>query len=247
MFDLTKWYADAVSADGDFLVGYCARLHCGGFSVSYSSVLDSRGQRHCLRPSSIDAGETGIRWRTPALGIDAQWRGSTAAIRKTIFQDEEGAVDWHCVIPGGSCSAGREARGYVECLHLTIPPWRLPIECLRWGRFLGARNSLIWIDWIGGAASRNVYLNGLPVSTEEIGDDGLALADGRRLILDRGLVFRSGALGSTVFNAVPGLDRIAPVRMFRVEETKWRSRSIFSVPGEPADEGWSIHEVVRWP
>ena len=41
--------------------------------------------------------------------------------------------------------------GYAERILITIPPWRLPIRELRWGRWIGeaASRSVVWIDWRG--------------------------------------------------------------------------------------------------
>ena len=244
MFDLVKWYADAVSADGAFLIGYCARLRFRRFCLAYSSVLDSQGCRQSLRDSEMSVAPGEARWRAPALGIDLRWPRAGTEIKRTIYSDGEGAVEWHCVVPRAAVAGGF---GYVECLRLTIPPWRLPIRTLRWGRFLSERRSLIWIDWRGDFASRSVFLDAATVSALEVSDDGIALENGGRLRLDRGLTLRSGPLGSTVFRAIPGLERVAPARLFRVEETKWRSRGRFEAPGEAAEEGWCIHEVVKWP
>ena len=68
--------------DGDFWVGYSARLRYGALSVPYSSILDARVQRQSLvwqTPELIRGGEE-IHWRVPALDIEARWqrfRGDT--------------------------------------------------------------------------------------------------------------------------------------------------------------------------
>lgn len=248
VFELIKWYADAVSAEGAFLIAYSARLRYGRASVNYSSVLDPAGQRHSLRPSTISAGPDGFRWRTPSLAIDARWLPRAPEIRETIFETAEGAVDWHCLAPAADAILSGEARlGYLERLHLTIPPWRLPLRTLRWGRYLSLRHSLVWIDWQGDYTRRSVFLDSAPISAAEISDHALHLADGTSLILDRSLVIRNGGLGSTVLHAIPALRRMAPASVFLLEECKWRSRAQLSRTGEPPDSGWCIHEVVRWP
>ena len=232
-----------------YWVGYCARLRCGRFSVPYASVLETTGRRHALvgaDPFLPDAGE--VLLRVPALDIHASWRRSSPGLHKVVYQSHDGSVDWQCLVPRGAASVGRfEGLGYVDRLRLTIPPWRLPIRRLRWGRFLSPGHSLIWIDWQGDFSSRTVFLDGGEASALEIDDDSLSLADGTRATFDRGLVIRRGALGSTVLGAIPGLQRIAPARIFQVEECKWRSRSSLEIPGEAVDHGWSIHEVVNWP
>jgi hypothetical protein len=248
VFELIKWYADAVSAAGDYWIGYSARLRIGRFSAGYSSVLHNGGERHSLQPCAIAEIAGGVFWRLPALGIAGNWRGTGHPIRRLLYEDAEGAVDWECLLPSASAETGGvTGLGYVERLRLTIAPWRLPIRRLRWGRFLSARNSLVWIDWEGDFNSRSVFRNGDPVAAARIDDDGLLLEGGVVLRFDRGLVIRRGPLGSTVLAAVPGLDRFAPMRMLQVEERKWRSAAILETPGAPADRGWAIHEAVTWP
>jgi len=235
MFELTKWYADAVSATGEFWIGYRARLRYGGLSLHYSSILDGKGQRHSLRRGGLAA-------------PGARWQSAWPPVRAVLYRSPDGVIDWRCLVPGGPASvAGVDGFGYAERLRLTIPPWRLPIRTLRWGRFISAQRSLVWIDWDGDSTCRAVFLNGRPAIAVRIDDGEVELADGTRAIFDRGLVVRSGSLGRTVLGAIPGLRRAAPARIFQVDECKWRSRTTVSGPDGASEEGWSIHEVVRWP
>jgi hypothetical protein len=229
VFELTKWYADAVSAAGDWWIGYCARLACGSFKVSYSSVLDSSGDRHSLRAVDLTTASGEIRWS--GLGVEGRWAAIAPPLRATVFECDEGAVEWECLVPCGAASVGTlEGLGYVERLRLTVAPWRLPIRTLRWGRYLSDRHSLIWIDWLGDYQRRLVFLDGRPIP------------DLPAMTFDNTVTIRDGPLGSTVLSAIPGLDRIAPLRMFAVRERKWRSRARLM-----DDSGWAIHEEVIWP
>jgi hypothetical protein len=252
VFELSKWYADAVSAEGDVFIGYRARLRSGPFSIAYSAVLDT-APIHSLRHTALKVADREIHWRAPSLGVDGRWQRFSHGIRARIYESAEGAVDWHCLLPCGPAAIDRAGRptleglGYVEHVRVTIPPWRLPIRTLRWGRFLSPRHSLIWIDWQGDFTTRRVYLDGAPVTATALDDDGLTLDDGSHAGFDRGLVLRHGKLGSSVFSSVPGLDRIAPARIFLMEETKWLSRAVLTRPGAEPDQGWCIHEVVQWP
>ncbi len=229
VFELTKWYADAVSAAGDWWIGYCARLARGSFTVSYSSVLDSAGDRHSLRAVDLTTAPGEIRWS--GLGVEARWVASVPPLKATVYECADGIVEWECLVPSGAASIGPlEGLGYVERLRLTVAPWKLPIRTLRWGRYLSDRHSLIWIDWLGDYQRRFVFLDGGPIP------------DLPAITFEDTVTIRDGALGSTVLSAVPGLDRIAPLRMFQVREQKWRSRARLM-----GDHGWAIHEEVTWP
>jgi hypothetical protein len=136
----------------------------------------------------------------------------------------------------------------VEHLRLSIPPWRLPISRLRWGRFISATDFLVWIDWCGAYNRRIVYLNGAAVGTDSIADSEVVLAGGdAALSLDCGAVLRQGPLGATALAVLPDLDRLFPASILNVHERKWLSRGVLRQPGRPDSVGMAIHEVVEWP
>ena len=218
----------------------------GGLKIGYSSLLDGVAATHSLRPARICETDQTVSW--VGAGQTASWVRRDAELRATVFQSDEGSVDWRCAIPKGDASMnGVRGLGYVERLRMTIAPWKLPIRTLRWGRYLTPNTTLIWIDWQGPFTTRIVFFNGGRVGAGPLDDGGLLLDNGVRISFDRATVVRQGTLGSTVFAAVPGLHRIAPARMFRVEECKWKSRARLQAPEGPAEEGWCIHEVVNWP
>ncbi len=253
VFELTKWYADCVSDDGEVLIGYSGQLHYPHFSLQYESVLAPPAVSHSLCRSAITADDSGIEWVSDNLDLHGRWVRHDAEIRETIYQSGDGVVEWRCMVPKGLAAIERSRHGslqgwgYVEHLRLTIPPWRMPIRTLRWGRFLTERNTLVWIDWQGDFSSRIVYWNGRRIRAASIENHALSLEDGARATLDRGLVLRHGKLGSTVLHAIPGLERIAPSRIFLMDECKWRSHATLECAGEEADHGWCIHEEVTWP
>jgi hypothetical protein len=150
-----------------------------------------------------------------------------------------------------SFAGGKELSGlgYVEQLVMTAEPWRLPIQTLRWGRFLHPQAAIVWIDWVGEHSCRVVLHDGVRVEAA-IPNDHEVLWSGARLTMDCGAVLRSGALGETVFNVVRSAARWLPARMLRVRETKWRSRctlrSVSGSAGASILEGWAIHEKVEW-
>ncbi len=252
-FELAKWYGDLITGEGEVLIAYSGRLRHRHLRVRYESLLTSTGSEHSLRRASISFTGDTIDWKAPGLDLCARWRRCEAEIRETVFQSDEGAVEWHCTMPKAIARAERsgqeplEGLGYVEHLRLTIPPWRLPIRRLRWGRFLSPRSTVVWIDWVGEARTRLVYRNGTSAAAVSVENTGLAFEDGTRLELDCGLVLRQGTLGSTVLHAVPMLKRVAPSRVFLMDECKWRSRARLMNERAELDTGWCVHEEVTWP
>ncbi len=258
-FCLTKWYADGISADGDAVIIYAAELHWRDLGMHYTSLLDCRGGEvgsRCSIRKLPALPEAGADWHVslPALNLQGNWSSLRPPIRRTLFESAEGAVDWHCTHPmarAGICLDGSTpitGIGYVECLTLTIPPWKLPLKELHWGRFHSHDDCMIWIDWRGPAPRRAVYFNGEECAVDDLSEQAIVLEGARgRLELDRGCVLRQGDLGQSVFSGLSALARMVPISMLRVHESKWCSRGLLRRPNTSEVSGWAIHEVVRWP
>ncbi len=234
MFHLSKWYLDCVTEDGRVFVAYSARLRWRALTLDYTSVL---GGPSSLKPCPApERSGDRIEWRAPEVGVEGTWQALEAPVSETLY-DADGTAEWNCCQPrgraevriGGECLHGL---GYVERLTMTVPPWRLPIDELHWGRLLTEAGSVVWIDWRGTYSKRLILRNGVAAEPDLLA----------RLELDRGLVLRDGALGKTALSIIPKVERLFPLRILRVRETKWRSRG--SLDGV---SGWAIHEVVRWP
>ncbi len=132
---------------------------------------------------------------------------------------------------------------------MTIPPWRLPIRELRWGRFLAddGRASAVWIDWRGPRALSFAAANGAPCAAAEIGETRVVLGDPPATVdMTDPRVLRDGPLARTVLGRIPGLRKRLPVRILETRETKWLSRGALEREGIRR-AGWAVHEVVRWP
>jgi len=234
MFHLSKWYLDCVAEDGRVFVAYSARLRWRGLTLDYTSVL---GAASSLKPCQTpECTGDRIEWRAPEVGVEGTWQALEAPVSETLY-DADGTVEWNCCQPRGRAQVhiGSECLrglGYVERLTMTVPPWRLPIDELHWGRLLTEAGSLVWIDWRGPHSKQVILRNGVAAEPELLA----------QLELDRGLVLRDGALRKTALSIIPKVERLFPWRILRVKETKWRSRG--SLDGA---SGWAIHEVVRWP
>ncbi len=259
-FELTKWYADCTGEDGDALIVYHAELRWRAFRMHYANLMMRRagepaGSSFSLRRQS-PPGVLGdrIEWQSSEWNAHGVWRQPDHDLREILFDSAAGAVLWHCVAPRSqaavSIGSGRPFRGwgYVECLRLTLAPWRLPIRRLRWGRFLNAADALVWIDW-GGEYNRQVlYHNGAAVPAGTIGDREIVLGDSLGVLsLDRREVLREGTLGATALSALPCRQRLLLARTLGIRECKWLSHAVLRRPGHTDSTGMAIHEVVEWP
>jgi hypothetical protein len=137
--------------------------------------------------------------------------------------------------------------GYVEHLRMTVPPWRLSIASLRWGRIATEDEAIVWIQLLGDFHATIAYSGGIRVTPLHVDDGRVALADGTTVEIDRGSVLRRGSLGTTVLSSIPALRKLAPLRILSTEECKWLSRATVTRPGRAARETWAIHELVTWP
>ncbi len=264
-FELSKWYADCTSEDGEAAIVYHAELRWRSVAIHYRSLLTKRAG--CAtqavyslrkRPGPQVQGDK-IVWEASDWEAAGSWRALGSSYRKVLFESEGGSLDWQCVAPRAEAAieigSGAKSRGwriegwgYVEHLRLTLAPWKLPIRRLHWGRFVNAADALVWIDWSGSYNKRAVYLNGLEVNAMEIGDREVVLGEsGAVLTLDQGSVLREGTLGSTALKSIPNLDKLLPDSILNVRECKWLSSAVLRRTGKPDSAGVAIHEVVEWP
>jgi hypothetical protein len=134
--------------------------------------------------------------------------------------------------------------GYAECLTLTLPPWKLPMRQLRWGRFVSPDDALAWVDWKGEYSTRFAIHNGHGCEVLSVSDSEVDVGGGK-LRMEESFSLRAGRVGSTVLTGAPALGKLLPQSVFNIEEQKWRSRGIFTT-NDRSSKGWVIHEVVDW-
>lgn len=259
-FELSKWYADCISDQGDAAIIYHAELRWRAVTLSYASLLTSRAgcparARYSLRKQPAPALHAEqIVWESPHWRAAGNWRDLSPRHENVLFESESGSLAWNCLAPRAASAVQIDAEpaiegwGYAEHLRLSVAPWQLPIRRLRWGRFVNATDALVWIDWSGSYNTRVVYLNGSSVCATEIGDGELVLAENAGVLsLDTGTTLRDGLLGSTALSVIPQLERLFPSSILNMRECKWLSRAVLRRPGHPDSIGMAIHEVVDWP
>lgn len=252
-FQLSKWYLDCVTESGDAFIAYVGRMEWGFVNLHYSSVLCTENhqvtERSSLREQNVPLldGST-LSWNSEQLGVAGIWQPCSVEVRESIFEDASGSVQWHCLMPRAEVHIGNElGLGYAEHLTMTIAPWKIPIQQLRWGRFCSSSAWVVWIDWQGEYSKRIVYVDGAPAPISAMDDQHISFEDGSRLTLDQSLTLRNGPLGTTALSSIPGVASTFPVRLLEINECKWRSRARLECPGRSPAEGWAIHEIVSWP
>jgi len=256
-FRLSKWYMDCVADSGDAAILYWASLGWGALRVEYGAALfgPQHGMpihRYTLRPGPEPAGPDGdsLTWGSVRLGASGSWVCQAGGIRRTLLRAEHGTVDWHCVCPKAHAVVRVDDRtvcgvGYVERLTTTVKPWSLPLDELRWGRFLSHDDTMVWIGWCGAHPQSWIFVNGREESGATITPESVTLPQlGLTLALDRGRVLRTGRLLDTALRPVWAAAALMP-RWRVASETKWVARGTVTRP-ERTIGGWVVHEVVRW-
>jgi hypothetical protein len=252
MFRLRKWYLDLVTDDGRAFVGYWAALRWGLVSLSYYGwlYLDARQHLHTVNRfrRTTEPRLTGptLTWLPP--GLHGAWHRSAPPIHERLLDRPDCYVDWHCQLPRADVDVRHESYGvlqglgYAEYLELTVPPWRLPLRQLHWGRFLSASDSLIWIRWVSATEPRTlVFRNGVR-QRDAVVESDVVQCGYDTLRFSEKVSLRAGSLGQTVLSNLGLFKRLIPSRVRSLDEQKWRSRGTFE-----DRTGWVIHELVTWP
>ncbi len=260
LFRLQKWYLDAVDNDGQAFIGYWAILRWGWLSLHYQGYLHQRPAaptihvnrfRRSAPPAEL---EDRIEWRVP--GVAGCWQRSSAPIRQQLLANECGTVDWHAIMPSASATIQFQdgsmlnGFGYVEQLDMTIPPWKLPIQRLHWGRAITLTDTLVWIRWespshplelahhVGGSGIAHTFQQNTQIAQESV-----AFPGGHVSMCDM-VPLRTGIISQTVFQHLGWMKWFFPRSIQQLQETKWLSRCYLH--SQTTSTGWAIHEIVDW-
>jgi len=257
MFALSKWYCDCVTEDGAAFIGYWARLRWGPITIPYAATLHkppggSIHERIILRHSAAPALTGGaLSWHSPRLGFHGEWVTRARACCRTLLDGPEGRITWSCHVPSANArielvGTGLLAGlGYAEHLTMSVKPWLLPFDELRWGRFVSTEDAITWIKWSGGADHQWTFHNGVEVRDATIGAATVDLAGGRGALELRDVAtLREGPLLSTALRHLPVKRLWLGDRLHDAYETKWLAQGTLS-NGARRVSGWAIHEVVR--
>jgi hypothetical protein len=253
-----KWYLDCVTAEGAGLIGYAARLSWGPLAVRCAETLawttdDQPAQSRTVLGGALPTlTSEAVRWQCPAVQARGRWTRLGSGMPAVILHEEAaGRIEWTCYCPFARAEVfvgtqRCEGFGYAERLVLTLPPARLPLRELCWGRFIAEGHSLVWIRWRGPLARSWVFHNGIPVEAALTAEDEITW-EGHRLHLTAGHTLRTGRVINTVGQNAPWLRWLMPAVWRRVEETKWCSRGVLADAQGRPHSGWAIHEVALFP
>lgn len=255
-FEFSKWYLDGVAPSGATFVAYWTRLQWRGLALSWHSVAVREGTGLLREISSLASAappawqDDRLAWHAPALELTLEYQPLFPAFTTALLASDRGALNWRCDIPAGSVHLGLgsgttlEGLGYAEHIHFTIPPWRLPLRELRWGRWIaddGAR-SLIWIGWEGPSPRRWVFLDGRQCGESAIAEREVLVEDAR-LEIETDTLIRSRVFGDLA-GTVPGLRALLPGSIRGMREIRWLGQARLHTREASAIPGWCLFEHV---
>ena len=261
-FQLSKWFLDFTTDDRIAMIFYAAEMRWHGFSARYTSWLDhspDKGTRCKSRFTSVQFPVINgnlITWSDPKFDVSGTWFAREKPISARLFNSDSGFLDWICYQPKSdvSLTVGNEllkGSGYTEQLIMTTLPWRIPMDELRWGRYVSDQNSLVWIELRQRQRQQWLWLNGEKIEKSIIEDDRIEIPEQEFLLnLDRSTILESekkiSAVTGKLVRYFPGFNRIMPVKFLMADETKWLSHGTLQVKEQNQDTGKVIHELVNF-
>lgn len=255
-FRLSKWYLDCVGERGEAFIAYWAELRWGRLAVFYASTmlfadeqLEERSSLHAGPAPSFDEGR--VQWSCDALESGGVWVSSPPqpSFDRVLHRQGDGLLEWRCLQPLARATVECRGRrlcgsGYTECLTLTLAPWELPIDELRWGRAHFPGRSVVWVDWTGASPQRLVLVDGIEIPGAHV-DRARIEALGMALTLDERRVLREGLIADTSVGLVPGVREALSRARLLVDEHKWLATATLEENGVTR-LGTAIHEEVKW-
>ena len=250
---------DCIDSNGNTFIGYAALLNWKKLTLKYSSQLIYTSQDGVIEKSSLRKTEfpfyhnKTLNWRLKYTNTKASWVSCNNEINEQLLNSEKGDVEWSCTQPKAEAEISSlkntlfKGLGYTEHLKLTIKPWELPIDELRWGRFLSKSHTVVWINWLGPKPINLCYVNGVLIKDIKVSDFELkSESEGLELVLNNSVTLRKGSLISTVLSRFTWLRKVFPEKILVTFECKWRSAGILKMNNLETCPGWAIHEVVKW-
>jgi hypothetical protein len=266
MFSLNKWYLDCIEDAGDAAprawIIYWARLKLGPLALSYASVIrtsqatgTTETRTFGMQPALVlgDAPcESPVTLDLPSLNVKGTWSQDLGAnpVASLLYESQQGSVTWNAHLPRARVELDIAdqhiaGHGYVESLELSIAPWKLPIETLRWGRLITQDHHAVWINWEGRQPRTDLWIDGVHHASARFTDDAIH-CDAATITHSPVATIRKGPLGTNVLDSIPLLRGVVPARMRSAHEDKRLSTSVLDLNDHHRQHGYSIHETIRF-
>ncbi|MDP4185564.1 MAG: hypothetical protein Q8862_10430 [Bacteroidota bacterium] len=256
-FMLRKDYMDFIDHQGNCFIVYWACLELFFFKFNYSALIFSDEHDHTLEKSSLrkvnrPVNSKSLFFENGRLGISGYWEECDGELKIPLYEDSaKREVVWCCHHPNSVSKItynGRTyiGRGYAETLNLSVKPWQLPIQELRWGRYLSEKDSIIWINWKETYPVNLLYYNGVEYKDAVFETNKIVFnKSSYQLLFPQLSIVREGKL-ARLFSKMPWMKILFPVKILRTIEVKYKAKTSFLIDNCFHSQGWSLFEIVSW-
>lgn len=261
-FHLNKWFLDFIGDKGEAMIVYAAKLSWKGITVHYASWIryDPEGgvkvRSHFRNVQLPVKNDQLISWQHDKFKLSGTWESVSEPLQARIFDSDAGYLDWNCFQPASKVTLSIndkiiEGNGYVEQLILTCPPWHIPMNDLRWGRFRSSLDTMVWIELRNENKQQWLWLNGKQIINCTIEDDHVSSEKENFLLkLDRhGIIESDKKIYQVVHKLLrymPGFNKLMPAKFLMADNHKWLSQGEFQKNGGAVSKGMAIHEWVNF-
>lgn len=261
-FHLNKWFLDFVGNNGETMIFYAAKLSWKGITVHYASWIyynagiGVKVRTHFRNVQLPEKTDTMITWHDDKFKMSGSWESTSKPIQDRIFDADSGYLDWNCFQPASKVRLKIkdkiiEGNGYVEQLILTAPPWHIPMNDLRWGRFHSPHDTMVWIELRKENKQQWLWLNGEKIINCSIEDDHISIQEKNFFLkLDCGVVLESDKkifqVVHKLLHYLPGFNKLMPTKFLMAHNHKWLSKGDIQKSGDPDTQGVAIHEWVNF-
>ena len=259
---LNKWFLDFIGNNGETMIFYAAELSWKGFAVHYGSWIHYdpesgvKERSHFRNVKFPEKNGKVITWQDDVFKVSGIWESVASPLQARLFESERGYLDWNCFQPASRVQLNIneriiEGKGYVEQLILTAPPWLIPMNDLRWGRFRSLNDTMVWIELRKENKQQWLWLNGEKITNCSIEDDYISSTEENFILkLDRGIVLESEnkifRVMHKLMEFLPGFNKLMPAKFLMAYNYKWLSKGEFQRKEGPVIQGMAIHEWVKF-
>ncbi|MFD2892768.1 hypothetical protein ACFS5J_12170 [Flavobacterium chuncheonense] len=261
-FYLNKWFLDFIGNNGETMIFYSAKLSWKGLSVFYASWIDHNPQSgvtiksHFFNVKIPEIKDNFISWHDDKFEIQGTWKAVDNPIYARLFESDGGYLDWNCFQPASEVHLKIKdkhiyGKGYVEQLILTTPPWHIPMDDLRWGRFHSLHDTIVWIEIRKEHKQQWLWYNGEKIMNCKIEDDQIISTEKHFILkLNRNIVLESEKkifqVVQKLLNYLPGFNKLIPSQFLMADNHKWVSIAELQKSNSTIIQGMAIHEWVNF-
>lgn len=258
-FYIKKIYADSVDNDGNLFICYFAKIKWNMINLNYSFKLHIDTKNDIFKEVSSfknfqmpNINNDIFEYESKNINLSYKFKNiSPTFISEKLFENNDNeTVNWNCFQAISETEINSDNKlykglGYAEILEMNVKPWKLPINILKWGRFVSKEHSLIWIVWEGNHPISNFWLDGKLIEIDNINQSGIKFkVNNIELKFVDTFNIRDGKVVNLLPKASKLLNSIGN-KIINLHETKYLSKSILSI-NNLEFIGWSIYEEVQW-